>query len=48
MVIEYIGEVIRSELSELREKQYEAKVEHLSHLKLIVYLINKISFFYSI
>lgn len=26
MVIEYIGEVIRSELSELREKQYEAKV----------------------
>jgi len=25
MVIEYIGEVIRSELSELREKQYEAK-----------------------
>lgn len=28
MVIEYIGEVIRSELSELREKQYEAKVKH--------------------
>lgn len=27
MVIEYIGEVIRSELSELREKQYEAKVK---------------------
>lgn len=27
MVIEYIGEVIRSELSELREKQYEAKVQ---------------------
>lgn len=26
MVIEYIGEVIRSELSELREKQYEARV----------------------
>lgn len=26
MVIEYIGEVIRSELSELREQQYEAKV----------------------
>lgn len=26
MVIEYIGEVIRGELSELREKQYEAKV----------------------
>ncbi|GBP54287.1 Histone-lysine N-methyltransferase trr, partial [Eumeta japonica] len=25
MVIEYIGEIIRSELSELREKQYEAK-----------------------
>lgn len=30
MVIEYIGEVIRSELSELREKQYEAKVNHTS------------------
>lgn len=28
MVIEYIGEVIRSELSELREKQYEAKVQN--------------------
>lgn len=27
MVIEYIGEVIRGELSELREKQYEAKVK---------------------
>lgn len=26
MVIEYIGEVIRTELSETREKQYEAKV----------------------
>jgi hypothetical protein len=26
MVIEYIGEVIRTELSEQREKQYEAKV----------------------
>jgi len=26
MVIEYIGEVIRTELSECREKQYEAKV----------------------
>lgn len=25
MVIEYIGEIIRSELSEIREKQYEAK-----------------------
>lgn len=27
MVIEYIGEVIRGELSELREKQYEARVK---------------------
>lgn len=26
MVIEYIGEIIRSELSEMREKKYEAKV----------------------
>jgi SET domain-containing protein len=26
MVIEYIGEVIRTELSELREKLYEARV----------------------
>lgn len=26
MVIEYIGEVIRTELAETREKQYEAKV----------------------
>jgi hypothetical protein len=26
MVIEYIGEVIRGELSELREKQYDARV----------------------
>lgn len=29
MLIEYIGEVIRSELSEFREKQYEAKVSRL-------------------
>lgn len=36
MVIEYIGEVIRSELSELREKQYEAKV--------CTIIINKITF----
>lgn len=28
MVIEYIGEVIRTELSELREKLYEARVSH--------------------
>lgn len=26
MVIEYIGEIIRSELAELREKRYEAQV----------------------
>lgn len=26
MVIEYIGEIIRHELSESREKQYEARV----------------------
>ena len=26
MVIEYIGEIIRSQLSDFREKQYEAKV----------------------
>lgn len=26
MVIEYIGEIIRTEVSEWREKQYEAKV----------------------
>lgn len=26
MVIEYIGEVIRHELSEIREKKYEARV----------------------
>lgn len=26
MIIEYIGEVIRSEVSEIREKQYEARV----------------------
>lgn len=26
MVIEYIGEIIRTELAECREKQYEAKV----------------------
>lgn len=32
MVIEYIGEVIRGELSELREKQYEAKVRTTSRL----------------
>jgi [histone H3]-lysine4 N-trimethyltransferase MLL3 len=29
MVIEYIGEVIRGELSELREKQYEARVSQI-------------------
>jgi hypothetical protein len=29
MVIEYIGEVIRTELSELREKLYEARVSHI-------------------
>lgn len=26
MIIEYIGEVIRTEVSEIREKQYEARV----------------------
>lgn len=26
MIIEYIGEVIRTEVSEIREKQYESKV----------------------
>lgn len=26
MVIEYIGEIIRNELAELREKRYEAQV----------------------
>jgi len=29
MVIEYIGEVIRTELSELREKLYEARVSDI-------------------
>jgi hypothetical protein len=29
MVIEYIGEVIRTELSELREKLYEARVSRI-------------------
>jgi histone-lysine N-methyltransferase MLL3 len=29
MVIEYIGEIIRTELAELREKQYEARVSNL-------------------
>lgn len=29
MVIEYIGEIIRSQLSDFREKQYEAKVSIL-------------------
>jgi len=29
MVIEYIGEVIRTELSELREKLYEARVSRM-------------------
>jgi hypothetical protein len=32
MVIEYIGEVIRTELSELREKLYEARVSILLQL----------------
>lgn len=30
MVIEYIGEIIRSELAESREKKYEAQVKHAS------------------
>lgn len=30
MVIEYIGELIRSELADFREKQYEAKVSSFS------------------
>lgn len=28
MIIEYIGEVIRTEVSEIREKQYESKVSN--------------------
>lgn len=41
MVIEYIGEVIRTELSECREKQYEAKVSltnkyFMCNLKIII------------
>lgn len=35
MIIEYIGEVIRSEVSEIREKQYEARVSY--HFKYIRY-----------
>jgi len=31
MVIEYIGEIIRSELAELREKRYEAQVRSCFH-----------------
>ena len=34
MVIEYIGEIIRHELSESREKQYEARVSKASFKKL--------------
>lgn len=30
MVIEYIGEIIRTELAETREKQYEARVSRVS------------------
>lgn len=32
MVIEYIGEIIRTELAECREKQYEAKVSSVDKL----------------
>ena len=42
MVIEYIGEVIRGELSELREKQYDARVRmfliFISNILLIKFL----------
>lgn len=34
MVIEYIGEIIRSELAEAREKQYDAKVSLLNKTKI--------------
>lgn len=30
MVIEYIGEIIRTELAETREKKYEAKVDFIA------------------
>lgn len=36
MVIEYIGEVIRTEVSEFREKQYEAKVSRLMKMKIFI------------
>lgn len=34
MVIEYIGEIIRHELSESREKQYEARVLTTMHINI--------------
>lgn len=34
MIMEYVGEVVRKELSELREKYYNAKVaSHVVHLR---------------
>lgn len=44
MVIEYIGEVIRGELSELREKQYEAKVNiyYVFFRKFIIHYLIKL------
>lgn len=38
MVIEYIGEIIRGELSELREKQYEAKVRRQKIFQVLVFI----------
>lgn len=36
MIIEYIGEVIRTEVSEIREKQYESKVSESVSLYLCI------------
>jgi len=44
MVIEYIGEIIRSQLCDYREKLYEAKVIHLFSLYFGLFYINNDNF----
>lgn len=44
MVIEYIGELIRTELAESREKQYEAKVTLCPLFKCFIVLKIQLSY----
>lgn len=48
MIIEYAGEIIRHQLCDKREKQYETKVRLKREFEVILYLIKFLNFYYLI